>query len=121
MITPGFEIQLHPSRQYEIYKNHEYRENLKKVTSHYRKPRSPGDIFTPKKDNENNHQLILHPVRQMEIMREKTMAIQLHPTLKNIEVDCEKEEPPREPMRVMSNKERRFRKFVINDKFQTLN
>eukprot|EP00833_Pecoramyces_ruminatium_P012827 jgi/Orpsp1_1/1186859/evm.model.d7180000053699.1 len=121
MITPGFEIQLHPSRQYEIYKDHEYRENLKKVTTHYRKPRSPGDIFTPKKTNENNHQLILHPIRQMEIMREKNMAVQLHPTLKNIEVDNEKEEQPREPIRIMSNKERRFRQFVINDKFQTLN
>jgi len=120
MITPGFEIQLHPFRQYEMYKDLEYRENLKKVTSHYRKPRSPGDIFTPKKTNENNNQLILHPTRQMELMREKNMAIQLHPTLKNIEDDV-KEETQHEPIRIMSNKERRFRKFVINDKFQTLN
>ena len=120
MITPGFEIQLHPSRQYEIQKDHEYRTNLKKVTSHYRKPRSPGDIFTPKKDNDNTHQLILHPIRQMEIYREKSMAIQVHPSFtKAVEIENEKEEQ-REPIRIMSNKERRFRSFVINDKFQTV-
>ncbi len=119
MITPGFEIQLHPSRQYEIIKDNEYRTNLKKVSSHYRKPRSPGDIFTPKKTNENNNQLILHPIRQMEIIREKSLAIQIHPSFAK-PVEVVNDEPPRQPIRIMSKKERRFRQFVINDKFQTV-